>query len=377
MSRIPTGQTSRLAGLQTSFRVLVVSGERRTQNDLARHLEPFGYVVQAVEDGRAALTSVHDNPPDVVLADVDLDKLSGVELCRLLKRGPDTQGIPIALMTPESDRDQRIRGLHAGADDFLTKPIDDIELRARIRSLVRIRTLHQRLQNEKNLLEVRLRERTREINEITMGLVSALEKASELNDVDTGAHILRVCEVSGLLAETIGLPSSMVEKVRRYASLHDIGKVGVPDTILKKQASLTPDEWEEMKRHTRYGFELLRAAKADEVAQNIALYHHEKFDGSGYPFAMRGKSIPIEARIVAVSDVYDALVNRRCYKEPIPEEQAVQMVLRQSSRHFDPDIVSAFRARLADIQHIHIEFANRPPDVANPLQRAATEPPSP
>lgn len=360
MANIPFRTQERLAGIQSSFRILVASRDAKTQALLHEHLLPFGYEVHVVEDGRSALAAIHEELPDVILAETDLDGLNGLELCRLLKRNPETQGVPVALMTSRDDRDERVRGLHAGADDFLFKPLDDIELRARIRSLLRIRTLHQRLQNEKSLLEVRLRERTREINEITMGLVAALEKASELNDVDTGAHILRVCEVSALLGETIGLPSAMVEKIRRYASLHDIGKVGVPDTILKKQASLGPDEWEEMKRHTRYGYDLLRAARADEVAQNIAYYHHEKFDGSGYPLGLRGKEIPVEARIVAVADVYDALVNKRCYKEPIPEEIAAQMILRQSSRHFDPDIVSAFRARLPDIHAIHQHYANRP-----------------
>lgn len=363
-----------LGGVRSSFRILVGGEDAFTRNSLIDLLEPFGYDVTTASDGRETLRLVHSLSPDLVLADIGLGHVNGFELCRLIKRNPATQTIPIALMTHAASRDERVRGLHAGADDFVSKPVEEIELRARIRSLLRTRTMHLRLENERRLLSARLEERTREINNITLGLVAALEKASELNDIDTGAHIKRVCSVSELLAESVGLPPQMVEKIGRYASLHDIGKVGVPDVILKKQSSLTPDEWTEMKRHTRYGFDLLRAARADAVAQNIAYYHHEKFDGSGYPKGLHGPEIPVEARIVAISDVFDALVSRRCYKEPIARPVAVDMIVRQSGRHFDPDLVMAFQNRMGEIFDIHDAYADRVPSPGSrPSVAEATE----
>jgi putative two-component system response regulator len=341
-----------LSKVQSSFRLLSVGDERFTTEFLVTNLEPFGYEVLTVSSGQAALDIVQTRSIDLVVADALLPDMDGVRLCIQLKRNPATHLIPILLMTHEDDRDNRVRGLTAGADDFIVKPMDEIELRARIRSLLRLRTLQQRLQNERALLEVRLRERTREIESVNLGLVAALEKASELNDEDTGAHILRVCATSELLARTIGMQDGFCEKVRRYASLHDIGKVGVPDEILKKRGSLTPVEWETMRKHTVFGYELLRTANADAIAQNIAWCHHEKFDGTGYPRGLKGKDIPIEARLVAISDVFDALVSKRCYKDAIPIDTAVEMVVAQSCRHFDPDIVQAFRMRLPEILQI-------------------------
>ena len=348
------------ARIQSSFRLLVVTPREETWEELQRSLQPFGYALIHARSGREALSTLYGHRPDLVIAEVDAGDMDGFRLCQLLKRDPHTHLIPLVLITPGHARDDRVRGLHAGADDFLTYPFDEIELRARLRSLLRIRTLQQRLHNEKQLLEVRLRERTRELEQLTLGLVAALEKASELNDGDTGAHILRVCEVSYLLGQQLGLPPVVCSKIRRYASLHDIGKVGVPDRILKKRGKLTPQEWEEMKRHTLYGYELLRAANADPIACNIAYCHHEKFDGTGYPRGLKGRDIPVEARIVALADVFDALVTRRCYKAAIPETIAVQMVVPQAGKHFDPAVVRAFQDRLGDVLRIHATHRDKP-----------------
>ena len=349
-----------LPGVRSSFRVLVAGEDRFTIDLLEESLRPFGYNVLTARNGREALAIAYQEMPDLVLADTNLEEVDGFQFCRMIKRNPTTNLIPIILLTATGDQEERIRGLQMGADDFLTKPPDTVELRARVRSLLRIKTLHQRLQNEKIRLEVRLRERSEELEQLTLGLVAALEKANELNDVDTGAHIKRVCGISELLAQTVGLHTRVSEKIRRFASLHDIGKVGVPDAILKKTGKLTPEEWSEMKRHTIYGYELLQAAHADPVAQNIAHCHHERFDGTGYPQGLTGKLIPIEARIVALADVYDALRTRRCYKEAFPEDVAVDMIIRESGKHFDPDLVQGFRMRLDDIRDIRLHHADDP-----------------
>lgn len=343
-------------GFVSRFRIVLASANADTVSELNEFLQPFGYDVISAASGRDALSAIRSGPVDLVLVDYRLPDMPGIRLCQHLKQTPDTDVVPVVMLLPGQNREDRVRSLQAGADDFITRPFDDIELRARVRSLLRVKLLHQRLRNEKLLLEVRLRERTREIEELTLGLVAALEKATEFNDMDTGSHILRVCETSQLLARTIGLPDVMTEKIRRYASLHDIGKVAVPHHILKKQDKLTPEEWDEMKRHTLYGYELLVTARADVVAQNIAYCHHEKFDGTGYPQGLIGRQIPIEARIVALADVFDALLSPRCYKDPYPEEAALNVIYRDSGKHFDPDLVAAFKLRLSEIQEIRDRY---------------------
>jgi len=347
-----------LSQVRSSFSILIASDDRFTTDHLVESLQPFGYKITISNNGREALAVAYKQNPDLIVADVELPQVDGFQFCRMLKRNPASNLIPVILLTSTSDRDQRVRGLQVGADDFITKPPDDIELRARVRSLLRIKTLNQRLHNEKTRLEIRLRERTDELEQLTLGLVAALEKANALNDVDTGAHIKRVCAVSELLAHTIGLQPQTAEKIRRFASLHDIGKVGVPDSILKKQGKLTAEEWEEMKRHTIYGYELLQTANADPIAQNIAYCHHERFDGSGYPQNLKGRKIPVEARIVALADVYDALLTKRCYKEAFPEKVAIDIIMRDSGKHFDPDLVQAFRMRVEDIREIRKRYTS-------------------
>lgn len=307
-------------------------------------------------------------PPDLVLTDVMMPRVNGYQVCETLKAQSHTRTIPIILVTGLNDLKDKVRGLEAGADDFLCKPFHPLELRARVKSLLRIKRLYDEvehknllLSDDKALLEALVRARTAELEELNLSLVTALEKANAMNDTDTGNHIRRVCAYSEVLARGVGLTDEECQRIGRYASLHDVGKVGIPDRILKKPGKLTPEEYEEMKRHAAIGYEILRAANADPIAQNIAWCHHEKYDGTGYPQQLAGEDIPIEARIVTLADVFDALTTRRCYKEAFSEEESLAIIRRDAGAHFDPHLVEVMFVNLEHFQDILVRFAD-PPD---------------
>lgn len=374
MSRDYTISGSYLDAIASSFTVLVATADDDLYGTLYRSLVPFGYRVVRARDGKAALDRCRAEPPDLIAAEGELDILSGFELCRAVKRQRETRIIPFVLVTSFFDVEQKIKALQVGADDFLYRPVHQAELRARIRSLLRIKAFYARIESERAHLDRLAQRRTRELDELTIGLITALEKANSLNDEDTGGHIKRVCHYSYVLGRAIGLSEVFRNKIRRYASLHDVGKVGLPDRILKKRGRLTPSERKEMERHTILGAELLTAAKVDPVAVNIALTHHERYDGTGYPRGLRAEQIPIEGRILALADVFDALTTRRCYKEAMPIEEARQLITRDSGKHFDPGIVQAFEAQLRGFRDIHATYRDDTVtrlEVAPPLGEAA------
>ena len=347
-----------LASIGTSFLVLVATEDDQLHTTLHRSLVPFGYRVARARDGKDALDRCRTQQPDLVLAEAQLEILNGFELCRALKSSRRTRIIPFLFITSFLEVEEKIKALQVGADDFLYRPVHQAELRARIRSLLRIKAFYARIENEREHLDRLVQQRTRELDELTIGLVSALEKATSLSDEDTGGHIKRVCHYSHLLGRALGLGDTLLRKIRRYASLHDVGKVGLPDAILKKEGPLTPSEREDMKRHTVLGAELLTAAKADPVARNIALCHHEKFDGTGYPHGLQGEDIPVEGRILAIADVFDALTTRRCYKSALAVDDARLIIVREAGRHFDPKLVQAFLAQQRAFREIFASYAD-------------------
>ena len=262
-----------------------------------------------------------DGKPDLIITDVRMPGVNGFEVCKRLKADRNAS-YPDHLVTGLNEMKDKVRGLEEGADDFLQKPFHPVELRARAKSLLRLKRLHDLLENENERLEevvqartielaeantrlsgrlkelerahTRLEELRTELESLNLGLVTALEKANELNDTDTGNHIRRVCAYSEVLARGYGFPEDTCKRNRMYASLHDVGKVGIADSVLKKPGKFTPEEFEEMKRHTVLGYDLLKAANVDEIACNVALCHHEKFDGSGYPQGLSGKTSPLK-----------------------------------------------------------------------------------
>ena len=328
--------------------VFVVDDEEPNLFILQATFKAQPYKVRTFNSGQSLLEHLEScvDKPDILLLDVMMPGMDGYEVCRRLRSMAPYSRLPIVMVTGLDNVEHRVAGLDSGADDYITKPFHPMEVRARVRSLLRLKFQGDELE-DKNLLladrtvhlEATVRERTKELEDTTLGVVAALEKANELNDTDTGRHLLRVCSYSELLANGLDLPGYQVNSIRRYASLHDVGKVGLPDQLLKKPGPLTQIEFEEMKKHTVMGYELLRLARADTLALNIALCHHEKYNGRGYPYGLTAEQIPVEARIVALADVFDALTTRRCYKNAYPLEQARQIIEEERGHHFDPKLV--------------------------------------
>ena len=352
---------------QESSTLFIVDDESNNLMLFRRSVAGCNYEIHAFDDGATALEGLKQGlKPDLIISDVMMPQVSGYALCEQVKAHPEWSKIPLVLVTGLHETKDKIRGLEAGADDFIHKPFHPLELRARVRSLLRIKHQSDQLEEQNRLLadsnlllERRVRERTAELEDITHGLTAALERANKMNDEDTGNHIKRVCKVSELLAVQMGLDSATCLKIGRFASLHDVGKVGIPDSILKKPGRLTAEEWVEMKRHTLYGYEILRLAGADEVAQNIALCHHEKFDGSGYPYGLKGETIPLEARIVAIADVFDALTSKRVYKEAFSIEKSEEYIRANSGLHFDPAVVDLLFDNLDEVLAIKEQYRDQ------------------
>jgi two-component system response regulator RpfG len=293
---------------------------------------------------------------DLVLVDYMMPEMDGIEFVKRLRALPGYEHVPIVMITVHDDRKVRYAALDAGITDFLTKPIDARECLARCRNLLTLRRQHVVLEDRRRLLEHMVEDATREVREREKETLLRLARAGEFRDEETGYHLIRMSRYSRLIANAIGLDQDEAETVELAAPLHDIGKIGIPDHILLKADKLDSGEWEVMRRHPLIGHEILKgsASKYVRMGALIALGHHEKYDGSGYPNGLVGDHIPLCARIVAVADVYDALTSVRPYKNAWPSEQAYEYVTSQAGRHFDPRMVDAFsgmKKQVLQVQH--------------------------
>ncbi|MDR2141669.1 MAG: two-component system response regulator [Deltaproteobacteria bacterium] len=348
--------------------VMVVDDEALNRKLITAMLTPQGYqVIQAV-DGRDCLRKIQENPPDLILLDIMMPEVNGFEVVKSLKAEEKFSLIPIVMVTALGDVNDRVQALEVGADDFLTKPVDRMELRARVRSLLKVKAYNDHMVNYRQELEFEVRRRTEEIQETNKKLAKAHEKlrgasletifrlsrAAEFKDEDTGAHIISMSRISARLAERLKLSPATVESILYASPMHDIGKIGIPDRILLKNGPLNEEEWPIMRLHTVYGGKILENSDIGflRLGEVIARTHHEKFDGSGYPNGLKGQEIPLAGRIVSVADVFDALMSRRPYKRAFTLEQAVTIIEEGRGRHFDPQVVDAFMADLDEIMRI-------------------------
>ena len=333
--------------------VLVVDDQPQNIELIEAHLCSQGYWIVKAENGEDALRKLADCPIDLVLLDVMMPGMDGFEVVRRIRRDPAHRLLPIVLVTALQDTEDRIKGIEAGCDDFISKPFDKIELLARIRSLLKIKDYNDLMNNYREELEVEVAKRTQElenalrkIKDISLDTIYRLSMAAEYKDAGTGAHIKRMSRYSAAVARRMGLDENATEVILYSAPMHDVGKIGIPDRILMKPAKFDPDEWEGMKLHTVIGGEILKGSDAEfiKMGESIARSHHEKWDGSGYPNGLKGTEIPLSSRIVAISDVFDALTSKRPYKEPFPVEKAFAMIRDGRGSHFDPEVVDAFFA---------------------------------
>jgi putative two-component system response regulator len=342
----PAAPGTTIDALFVRARILVVDDLETNVQLLEQvlHRAGFEYVV-GTSDAREVFALFDALQPDILLLDLHMPHLSGHAILETLRdRIPSGSYFPILVLTADITPEAKRRALAGGASDFLGKPYDHFEVILRIQNLLRIRQLHGELQLRNESLEETVRERTRELATAQIEVLERLAQAVEHHDDVTGQHTRRVGEGSARVAAELALPESEVELLRRAAPLHDLGKVGVPDAILHKPGGLTLEEFEIMKTHTTIGAMILSGAKSElmDVAEQIALNHHERWDGGGYPRGLRGEEIPLSARVVAVVDVHDALAHDRPYRPAWPEETILELLHREAGAHFDPVVVAAF-----------------------------------
>ena len=305
-----------------------IAGNARLVESL---LAPDGYAVRTAGGGAEALRLIHANPPDLVLMDVMMPNVDGFEACRVLKKDPSTRLIPVVLVTGLDNPASRLRGLEAGADDFVSKPFNAPELRARVRSLLRIKHYTDDLDSAESM-------------------IVSLALTIEARDTTTDGHCQRLAHYASALGRTLGLDADDVADLARGGFLHDLGKVGIPDAVLLKPGPLTPDEYELMKAHTVIGDRLCGELRFLRRVRPIVRHHHERLDGSGYPDGLRGDAVPLLAQIMGIVDVFDALTTERPYRKALPVEQAVAELRREVECGWrDPDLVGTFLEQVAPL----------------------------
>ncbi len=334
-------------------KILIVDDTAEIRRIIGIYLNP-DYIVElasCAEEAEKIIENVHAKGEtlDLILLDVMMPGMSGFDFAGILKSGERTRDIPIIFITALNDVQNIVKGFEAGGADYVSKPFKKAELLARVRNHCKIKNLQDDLrdknlllQNEEIFLNKLVEEKTLKIESLTIAMVKALENANYLNDDDTGSHIIRVKQYSRKLALKYGCDSEFVKKISLYASLHDVGKVGIDPDILKKKGPYTTEEREKMKAHVKIGYNLLNDENIDEMAKNIALYHHEKWDGTGYCAHLLGEEIPLEARIVAFADVYDALTTKRVYKPAFDQAHTNEIIRQGKGKHFDPQLVEFY-----------------------------------
>ena len=313
--------------------------------------------IEGATNSLDALDTVRHFDPDLILLDLRMSGMDGFEVLAQLRQSlPVDDFLPVLVVTSEPGTESRERALSLGATDFLGRPYEVFDVILRVRNLLQTRFLHLELMARNRSLENQVSDRTDKLMEseqqlkmAQLDVIDRLALVGEHHDDETGAHTRRVARVSRYLAQRLGLEPEVVEMIRRAAPLHDVGKIGVSDTILQKPGRLSNEEFDIMKRHCEIGARLLSEGRSEllKVARTIALCHHERFDGSGYPHGLSGDSIPLEGRVVAIADVFDALTHDRPYKAAWTPEEAVAEIQKQSGRQFDPEIVEAF----GELQH--------------------------
>lgn len=325
-------------------RLLIVDDDAANVRSFTRLLQQAGIGrIISTNDAREALDLAREHDPDLVVLDLHMPDLSGVDLLPQLRTQPVAHSfVPVLVITGDSSSEARRDALSAGATDFLTKPYDIHEALLRIRNLLEIRRLHRALAEHNQVLEQRVRDRTVELEAAQLDTLERLALAAEFRDDDTGRHTERVGRISELLARALGLPEPEAALLRLAAPLHDVGKIAVPDAILRKPTALTPEESAIMRSHTTIGARILSGGRSAllQQAQQIALLHHERWDGTGYPEARAGEKIPLVARIVAVADFFDACTSDRVYRPAWSADKVLAEIATQAGRHFDPKLAA-------------------------------------
>lgn len=365
-------------------RILIVDCEETSLLAAQTCLQQNGYQqILSTTDVHDALSAIRQCEPDIVLLDVNPPNYSGLEILRSVTADAATRYLPIIVLAKGLDPDVKQKALKLGATDFLNKPIDPFELIPRVRNALLLKSHREDFAGESARLEAMVRRRTEDLSRSRQQLILGLAKAAEHRDDDTGNHVLRVGRYAGMIAKQMGWSDARVQMLELAAQLHDVGKIGIPDSILFKPGKLDPQEWELMRKHCSFGVEIVEPVSTQDLsklrahaglgaemlhvrsspmmmmAARIAQTHHEKWDGSGYPIGLAGEDIPIEGRITAVADVFDALSSERPYKKAFPRKKCFEIIQEGRGNHFDPQIVDAFFECAAEIVEVQLALMDR------------------
>jgi putative two-component system response regulator len=356
----------------SKYRILIADDEEQNRLLLMNLCEGLGYETYEAKNGQEAIDQTIKYMPDLIIMDVMMPEINGFEATERIKASEITKHIPIIIATALGSRQDRLTGISKGADDFLLKPYDLEELSLRIRNNIKIKKYYDLLKEHNKILEEQVEQRTKKLKESHEKIKHAyietiyrLTLAAEYKDGELGAHIRRISIYSKILAEKLEMDSKYVENIYNSSPMHDIGKVGVPDSILLKSDPLTPEEWELMKKHTTIGANILEGSESEflKMGKEIALTHHEKWDGSGYPHGLKGEDIPLSGRIVIIADQYDALRSKRPYKPSFDHEKTVGIITKGDGRtvpkHFDPEVLKMFKKTHKEFQEIFETFKDQ------------------
>ncbi|QDU58755.1 HD domain-containing phosphohydrolase [Aeoliella mucimassa] len=364
-------------------KLVVIDDEPVNIKVVSRLLRIEGYTsFVSTTDSREAIDLIRGESPDLVLLDLMMPHVSGLDILSELRQQPSLSHTPVIVLTASTDQETRVDALRRGANDLLNKPIDPSELAPRVGNLLVLKRHQDQLRDQSRELEAAVQRRTAELEASRRDLLHCLARAAEFRDDDTGHHVLRVGRYARLVAEAMQFDASFIDCIEQAAQLHDVGKIGVADAVLKKPGKLTEEEFDVMQKHAGLGKRVLQRLSPQEeialrhhadigakvlgvanspvldMATRIALTHHERWDGSGYPIGLKGNDIPIEGRITAVADVFDALSTKRCYKQAFPIDRCFEIMAESRGTHFDPVVLDAFFSKRAEIVETQMRYAD-------------------
>ncbi len=341
--------------------ILIVDDEEFNIEVIKQTLEGAGYTsIRHTTDSREVAGIYKEFKPDLVLLDIRMPHLDGFQVMDQLKDIEKDSYLAILVLTAHADDETCVRALNNGAKDFLAKPFQLVEMMSRVKNMIEVRMLHNQVRNQNKILEVRVNERTKELHDTRLSIIRRLGRAAEYRDNETGNHVIRMSRYSAILAREYGMTEQQCDLLLHASPMHDVGKIGIPDSILLKPGKLDVKEFEKMKSHVVIGAEILSGDESDliRLAWEIALQHHERWDGKGYPNGLKGEEITVAARIVSISDVFDALTSVRPYKKAWPVEETLKEIRDKSGVMFDPKIVELLDKALPEILKIKEQFSD-------------------